>query len=186
MDQEFLISLGSNLGSHAGNPATTLSLALKELSENGININAVSRLYSTTCFPAGAGPDYVNAAAVITTSMPPDRILIRLHDVEYAFGRERKQRWGMRSLDLDLLAQGQTVLPDQDLHAHWRRLDPESQRQSAPEQLILPHPRIQDRAFVLVPLCDVAADWRHPILQTTVAEMCAALPQSDLDGVVPL
>ena len=60
------------------------------------------------------------------------------------------------------------------------------QAQRAPAELILPHPRLQDRAFVLVPLCDVAAGWRHPLLGRSVAEMCAALPAADRAAVVPL
>ncbi len=186
MDQEFLIALGSNLGSEAGNPARTLTAALNAMAEKGLHIKAVSRFFSTACFPVGAGPDYVNAAAVIRSSYSPDRILVNLHDVEYAFGRERIERWGMRSLDLDLLAQGETVLPDAQTYAKWHALDPDLQRKAAPDQLILPHPRLQDRAFVLVPLHDIAPGWRHPVLKTTVAEMCAALPESDLAGVVPL
>lgn len=98
-------------------------------------------------------------------------------------GRERGTRWGQRTLDLDLLAMGDLVLPDAQVYAHWRDLPLEDQARRAPEQLILPHPRLQDRAFVLVPLSDVAPDWRHPVLGRTVLEMRDALSPEALAEV---
>ena len=68
------------------------------------------------------------------------------------------------------------MLPDAATVKAWIGLDPERQRREAPGELILPHPRLQDRAFVLVPLAEVAADWRHPVLRLSIAEMLAALP----------
>ena len=68
----------------------------------------------------------------------------------------------------------------------WMTLSAENQKQKWPDQLILPHPRLQDRAFVLVPLADVAPDWVHPVLGRTVLEMRDALPAEDLDQIVPL
>lgn len=92
----------------------------------------------------------------------------------------------MRTLDLDLIALGDAVLPDAATQAQWRGLDPEAQRRLAPDRLILPHPRLQDRSFVLVPLADVAPDWRHPVLGLTVREMLAARPVAERSEVVPL
>ncbi len=110
----------------------------------------------------------------------------RLHAVESQFGRKRVQRWGMRTLDIDLLAFGDSVLPDPETHDFWRKMPAESQVGTTPETLILPHPRLQDRAFVLVPLADVAPDWVHPRTGLSVREMLAALPQADRDAVTPL
>ena len=92
----------------------------------------------------------------------PEAVLARLHATEDAFARRRRARWGPRTLDLDLIAMGDTVLPDAATQARWRALDAAAQRSLAPDRLILPHPRMQERAFVLVPLADVAPGWRHP------------------------
>ncbi len=146
----------------------------------------VSRFFQTPCFPAGAGPDYVNAALTVETDLEPEPFLQVLHSVEAKFARSRKQRWGMRTLDLDLISLGEKVFPDPAVHKHWRDLPLEQQKMQTPEQLILPHPRLQDRAFVLVPVCDIYPDWRHPILGKTAAELCAALPKTDLEAVQPL
>ncbi len=182
-----LIALGANLP-FAGEPAdATLRAALAALAEGGVPVVAVSRFFATPCFPAGAGPDYVNAAAVVEAGEnDPAALLARLHAVEARFGRERVQRWGMRTLDLDLLAMGDSVLPDPQAQDDWRALPPEAQIGTTPDRLILPHPRLQDRAFVLVPLADVAPDWVHPRLGLTVRQMLEALPAADRDAVKPL
>ena len=101
-------------------------------------------------------------------------------------GRERVQRWGQRTLDLDLIASGDLVLPNGEIHQYWRDLPLEQQMSTAPDQLVLPHPRMQDRAFVLVPMAKIAPDWVHPVLKQSVLEMLDALPEQDKDAVKPL
>ncbi|MGL4236529.1 2-amino-4-hydroxy-6-hydroxymethyldihydropteridine diphosphokinase [Tabrizicola sp.] len=183
-----LIALGANLPFEGEPPAETLRRAVKALSEEGFSVLAVSRFFATPCFPVGAGPDYVNAAAALEFSNEDDpaSILAKLHFVESYFGRKRLQRWGMRTLDIDLLALGDSVVPDAETQDIWRKLPPDGQIRDAPDQLILPHPRLQDRAFVLVPLADVAPDWVHPLTGRSVREMLDALPQADRDAVKPL
>ncbi|MEO0370370.1 MAG: 2-amino-4-hydroxy-6-hydroxymethyldihydropteridine diphosphokinase [Pseudomonadota bacterium] len=186
MKQVVLIALGANLPSHAGSPEQSLAEALNRFSENGFEEVNASRFFRTPCFPPGAGPDYVNAAVTAHAEGTAASILERLHSIEAEFGRQREQRWGQRSLDLDLIGMGEAVLPDVETYMRWRDLPPEAQRQEAPGQLILPHPRLQDRAFVLVPLMDVAPDWLHPVLGLTVREMVEALDPVSVEEVVGL
>ena len=184
--QDALIALGANLPGRFGRPERALGAALRHLAERGLRLRRLSRFYATPCFPAGAGPDYVNAAALVTVSCAPERVLEILHSVEAEAGRERSARWAGRTLDLDLLAIGGKTLPDEKTHEQWRDLAAERQAVEAPDRLILPHPRIQDRGFVLVPLADVAPGWRHPTLGRTVREMLDALPAEARAGIVPL
>lgn len=188
MEKQALVAFGANLP-HAGHmPEATILAAAAALDATGTQVLRLSRLYRTPCFPPGAGPDYVNAAAVVTLrhEMVAEDVLRSLHAIEMRFGRERNRRWGMRTLDLDLIALGDSVLPDLAGFRHWLDLPPEAQSREAPDRLILPHPRMQDRAFVLVPLADVAPDWRHPVLGRTVTQMRDALPAGLLAEVVPL
>ena len=181
-----LLALGSNLTSNAGSPAETLRAALHRLEKLGAAIRAVSTFYSTPAFPEGNGPDFVNAAAVIGAEWSAEQALAICHRIEAEMGREREVRWGQRTLDLDLIAYGDIVLPDAQTHAEWRNLAPDQQISRTPAEIILPHPRLQDRAFVLVPLADVAPDWKHPVLGLTVIQMRDALDPEDIKAVVPL
>ena len=149
-------------------------------------IVSVSRFYRTPAFPPGSGPDFVNAVALVASAMAPAEVLAALHDIEMAFGRIRETRWGARTLDLDLLTFGDAVLPDRDTYLAWQDLPPERQRDAAPEQLILPHPRLQDRAFVLIPLAEIAPHLTHPVTGRTVAEMANALPEAEKAAICPL
>jgi 2-amino-4-hydroxy-6-hydroxymethyldihydropteridine diphosphokinase len=145
---------------------------------------AVSRFWQTPAFPAGSGPDYVNAAVALISRLSPVELLGELHRIEADLGRERKgPRWQARIIDLDLLAYGELVLPDSATHDAWRALPPERQAEAAPEGLVLPHPRLQDRGFVLAPLAEVAPGWRHPRLNRSVAQMLADLPEGALAGM---
>jgi 2-amino-4-hydroxy-6-hydroxymethyldihydropteridine diphosphokinase len=186
--QQLLVAFGANLPFDDCQPAETLQKTVEELSKDSFVLLGLSRFFVTPCFPAGAGPDYVNAAAVLESTDQDDlaSILARLHAVEARFGRKRVQRWGMRTLDIDLLAVGDSVLPDAETQDRWRMMPAEAQIRSTPDQLILPHPRLQDRAFVLVPLADVAPDWVHPRTGLSVRQMLEALPQADRDAVKPL
>ncbi|RMD91545.1 MAG: 2-amino-4-hydroxy-6-hydroxymethyldihydropteridine diphosphokinase [Alphaproteobacteria bacterium] len=181
-----LIALGANLPSPAGDPPATLRAALAMIGGEGITVAAVSRLYATPAWPPGSGPDFVNAAAVLRTALAPRALLERLHGVERALGRDRRARWAPRSIDLDLLAVGDAVLPDPDTWQRWAGLDAGAAGSIAPDELILPHPRLAERAFVLVPLAEVAPDWRHPVTGLSVAAMRDALDPADREAVRPI
>lgn len=186
LDQLCLIAMGGNLPSEAGTPAETLMAAVALLRGEGAEIAAMSRFYRTAAFPAGTGPDFVNAALTMRMPGPPEEVLDLLHRVEATYGRLRARRWGARTIDLDLIAMGDRVCPDRANFEMWQALDPAEQQRHAPDRLILPHPRMQERAFVLVPLADVAPGWVHPVLGRSVTEMLAALPEHDRAAVFPL
>ncbi len=181
-----IIGLGANLPSAHGTLINTLQAALDILEGDGVEIQAVSRFYSTPCFPVGAGPDYVNAAALMRVDASAADLLSRLHRIEASMGRERVERWGQRVLDLDLLAFGGEIAPDLEGYLHWRNLPIPEQSTVAPEQLILPHPRLQDRAFVLVPMADVAPEWVHPVTGRSTRQMLGDLDAGDVAQIVPL
>ena len=183
---KMLIALGSNLPQPEGDPTANLKRALKELAGEGLVIRAVSRFYETPCFPPGAGPDYINAVVLVTGEKPPKDVLETLHKVESRMGRTRETRWGMRTVDLDLVAVDDAVLPDIETVQSWIDLASDQQTLRAPDQLILPHPRLSDRAFVLIPMLDIMPDWKHPLTGLTTAQMLAALPEPDKASVRPI
>jgi 2-amino-4-hydroxy-6-hydroxymethyldihydropteridine diphosphokinase len=181
-----LVALGSNQGFRDFDRIGTVRRAVELLEHKGCLLSARSPLYITPAFPKGSGPDFINAAVAIKTDKTPYELMVVLQQIERALGRERGARWGPRSLDLDLLAFGDTILPSSDVFQTWADLPLAKQMQDTPQELILPHPRLQDRAFVLAPLNDIAPEWCHPVLGVTVAQMLAALPQSARDEVKPL
>ncbi|MEM9350205.1 MAG: 2-amino-4-hydroxy-6-hydroxymethyldihydropteridine diphosphokinase [Pseudomonadota bacterium] len=184
--QDYLVALGANLPSELGPPAETLRHALSIAIKYKCKLINCGTFFSTPAFPAGNGPDFVNGAVALEGPGDPKEMIAILHEIEAELGRERTQRWGQRVIDLDLLAAGDQVLPDEATHAEWRGLSLDEQQSFTPDTLILPHPRLHERAFVLVPLAVVAPHWRHPILGKTVEEMRDALPKEDLASVTPM
>ena len=177
-----VVAMGSNMQTEAETSRMIIERAAVEVARV-LGPLQQSGLYATPCFPVGAGPDYVNAALALFTDLPATSVLRALHQIEADFGRERVQRWGQRTLDLDLLAIGGLVAPDLATFHHWQNLPLEIQKLRAPDQLILPHPRLHERAFVLVPLADVAPTWRHPVLEETATEMLARCAGEDIAEV---
>lgn len=164
-----LIALGSNLPStQFGAPLCILEAALARLGERGIVVRRRSRWYASAPVPKADMPWFVNGVAEIATTARPEPLMRTLHALETTLGRSRGQRWEARSVDLDLLAYQDLVLPGRD---SWHDAGNDVSR----VELTLPHPRLHRRAFVLVPLSEIAPTWRHPVLQRTAAELRDAL-----------
>ena len=143
-----LVALGSNRSGPWGSPRQTLTRAMAELDSNGMKLVSASRLLMSAPFGRVNQSPFVNAVAQITTQLPPQALMRALHTIERSAGRRRTSRWGPRTLDLDLL----------DYHGLILR---------QPSQLILPHPGIADRIFVLKPIAELAPRWVHPVLHQT-------------------
>ncbi len=178
-----LVAIGSNAASRAGHPEQTVKAAIDAMVRHWGDLE-VSSLYQTPAFPAGAGPDFVNAACAFFTTDSAQMVLSALHQIEAELGRVREKRWGQRTLDLDLIAQGDVVLPDPETFDRWQNLALEAQQAETPDCLILPHPRVQDRSFVLVPLADVAPNWTHPRHGQTTLEMLDNRPLEERQAVI--
>lgn len=180
-----LVLLGSNVTFELDESAKLVRDALSCISERGLRITSISSYYSTACFPVGAGPDFINVAAELLVDKPAEILMKTLHQIEDEFGRERPTRWAQRTLDIDLIAYGDCIQPDRETFEYWKNLPLDAQMKQAPDQLILPHPRVQDRGFALIPLADVAPDWCHPILGKTIKEMAEALSEEAKNEVSP-
>lgn len=175
-----LIAVGSNLSDRGAMSESIVRDAIAEVAARAGNVLSISSLYRTPAFPPGSGPDFVNAAFALDWPDGPEPLLALLHEVEAQFNRTRGARWQARTLDLDLIALGDRVCPDAEVQTRWRDLPALEAAQVAPDQLILPHPRMQERGFVLVPLADVAPEWRHPLTGRTVAAMLSQRPDKEI------
>ncbi|MBL4813360.1 MAG: 2-amino-4-hydroxy-6-hydroxymethyldihydropteridine diphosphokinase [Rhodobacteraceae bacterium] len=180
------VALGANKHSPHGSPAQTIQAAVEEIAQYCTIAPQMSAFYRTPAFPEGAGPDYINAVVNFSTKIGAVCLIDLLYRIELNFGRERNGRWASRTLDLDLLSHGDSVLPSAEGYTYWRDLPLERQMVETPEQLILPHPRIQDRAFVLVPLAEISPDWRHPVSGLSAVALRDALPAAERALVVQL
>jgi len=141
------IALGSNLGESQ----QILEQAIQHLDTHSeVRVSAVSSWYET--LPVGPEqPNYLNGCALLTTSLSPGNLLATLLKIENEFGRVRQERWGARTLDLDILLYDDQVL--------------------ATERLQIPHPRMRERAFVLVPLAEIAPNWIDPVTGSAIAQL---------------
>ncbi len=159
------IALGANLPGRFLNPADAVDAAIGAVQAPGIMLLSRSRLYRSAAWPDPSDPEFVNAVISVMTDLDASALLARLHALEAEFGRERRHANAPRVLDLDIVD-----------HAG---------RVSAPgETPILPHPRMADRAFVLLPLAEIAPGWRHPVTGRAITDLIRALPNPH--AAVPL
>jgi 2-amino-4-hydroxy-6-hydroxymethyldihydropteridine diphosphokinase len=182
-----VIALGANIPPEGGSLAEALEGAIQLVGNTiGIEILRRSRWYRTPAFPPGSGPDFLNGAALLETALAPEALLAALHQAESEMGRIRSARWAPRTCDLDLIAMEDSVLPDRATLERWMALDLGKAQSLSPPRLVLPHPRMQERGFVLAPLSEIVPDWRHPVTGLTVPQMLAALPDSEIGAMLPL
>lgn len=151
------VGLGANLPSpDYGTPEATLAAALEHFAGAGIRVAARSSWYRSAPVPRSDQPWFVNGVARVESELAPRPLLSVLHGIEAAFGRVRRERWGPRIIDLDLIAFHDMVMAQE-------------------EGAEIPHPRMHERAFVLLPLAELAPDWRHPVLNRGIRDLVAAL-----------
>ncbi len=164
MFQMILVAIGANLASTGGRtPLETCQWAVGQLGQlPGLELRRVSRWFATQPVPASNQPRFVNGAAWLSGAVEPHRLLGMLQAIEVEAGRVRGVPNAARTLDLDLLAMDDLVMTE--------------------PELVLPHPRMHDRAFVLAPLKDIRPDWTHPVLHVRVSTMLAALSDQDVQA----
>ena len=169
------VALGSNIPSKFGDSLKTLNRAISDLQTLNFKLIECSNFYETEPFPKDSGSKFVNCCAIFESQLSAFDVLEHLHSLEKLYGRVRDKRWGARIIDLDLIYFDELIYPNKNTLQKWIDLSPEEQIKYCPSEMILPHPRLQDRVFVLLPLRDVNKDWRHPILGISVNDMLALL-----------
>jgi len=142
------VGLGGNLGDRE----KTIRAALDQLAAiPGTTLRRASSLYDGAAEGDASQPSYLNAVALLETDRPPRQLLWHLFLIEARLGRERRRRWGPRPIDLDLLLYEQRVMDEADL--------------------VLPHPRMLDRPFVLVPMEEIDLDFIHPVAGRSIRQI---------------
>jgi len=163
-----LIGLGANLESaQFGSPLEAMLVALERLAEAGLRIKDQSPWYRSAPIPASRQPWFVNGVARVDTALAPSALLALLHRVEAQMGRRRAGRWAARIMDLDLLSYNDYIVFG-----------------TQEKQIVLPHPRMTERAFVLAPLLDLVPDWRHPVTGDSAARLLSLLlPDQEIEKI---
>ncbi len=153
------VALGANMPFDGVQGPALLARAVGAMQAAGLSLRAISGVWETEAWPQGSGqPDYYNAVAELDVGeRTPQQLYEVLSQIERSFGRERRERWAPRTLDLDIIAMDRFV--------------------GTFGEVALPHPRMHERAFVLAPLAEVAGAWRHPESGLSADSLLAGLPK---------
>ena len=165
------IALGANINSSFGSPFETLKICIEKLETLNIKVNKISHWYESIAFPDPLDPPFINCCLNILTNYKPLELLDCFKKIEEDFGRKDEKRWKSRVCDIDILSQEQQISPNLSTFNFWYKMKLEKQKIKKPNKLIIPHPRIQDRDFVLIPLFDVAENWVHPVFKKNIKSM---------------
>ena len=150
------------LGSNLGDRSAIMQAAAARIGERVGSVSRASALYETTPWGGIAQPAFLNQVLEVRTALAPEEVLRLILEIEHESGRVRYERWGARHLDVDILYFGQKIMDT--------------------PRLTVPHPRLHERRFTLVPLAEVAPDFAHPVLNKTNAELLEAC--EDKEAVV--
>ena len=180
----YVVVLGSNLSSKFGNSTETLKKCVDEIRSNPcIESLLESNWYISSSFLNKREPRYVNVGIRFSTKLKPIKLLNFTSGLENKYGRKRQERWGSRTCDIDILLCDQLILPSKQYFKKWLNLNFSDQIRLVPDELILPHPRLQDRTFFLKPLNDLQPEWIHPFLKVKAKEMLDSLPPYELESI---
>ena len=143
------------LGSNLGDRESYITGATNLLAERVGAVEVVSSYYETASWGKTEQPDFINQAIYLQTNLSPQELLITILDIEKQFGRQRIEKWGSRTIDIDILFYADMIIKESDL--------------------VVPHPYLHERAFALLPLAEIAPEYVHPLMNKTILDLCDSL-----------
>ena len=143
------------LGSNLGDRESYITGATNLLAERVGTVEVVSSYYETASWGKTEQPDFINQAIYLQTNLSPQELLITILDIEKQFGRQRIEKWGSRTIDIDILFYADMIIKESDL--------------------VVPHPYLHERAFALLPLAEIAPEYVHPLMNKTILDLCDSL-----------
>ena len=153
LDEAVVVALGGNIAGDYGSSEALLEAALARFAQAGLPVVRRSSWWSSAAWPDPTANEYRNGVVLVEALTSPEVTIRTLFEIEALFGRQRGEKNASRTLDLDLIAHGRTVMDT--------------------AELVLPHPRAHERLFVMGPLAEIAPDWRHPVLGVRARDLAA-------------
>ncbi len=153
--QQIYLSLGANLGNREANLQQAIELIKERLGE----VIAISSFIETAAWGKTDQPDFLNLALLVATNYSPLKALTIIQEIEHQLGRERKEKWGARLIDIDIIFWDNQVISE--------------------VQLTVPHPLMHERTFVLIPMAEIAPEMEHPVLKRKMKELLESLEKQE-------